>query len=134
MLYEVITIMVVTSPIGSGMRNLVSTAILGGRPYADREIRASVVAYADDQVSLFPVAITAISTSMVDAHDVKKLKVEGIPPDSENVAAKRYPLVKPLLLVTKGKPSGRTAEFVDFAIGERGQEILSRKFFRVRLV
>jgi len=123
-------IMVVSSPVGSGMRALVSTKVLGGEPYTGREVVSSVVADADEQVARFPVALTALSKSMVDTPGVKTLGVDGVIPDAESVRLRKYPLVKPLLLVTRGIPSGRIKEFIDFAAGVEGQRIVEKKFYR----
>lgn len=124
-------ILVITAPQGSGMRDSLQDN-LGIKEFTRREITAALVADADLQVAAMPVAICALSKSMADAAEVKIIEVNGILPAQETVASQAYPLVKPLLLVTRGKPEGAVAAFIDFCLGPKGQEIISRKFFRAR--
>ena len=122
---------VVTSPIGSGMRSAVKSLILKEKDYLTREIVSAIVAESDQQVSMFPVGITVLSRSMLDADHVKAVKVNGAAPDAANIAAGRYPLVKPLVLVTKGEPQGDLARFIALAKGQRGRAILQKSFVPV---
>lgn len=121
-------IVVVTSPKGSGMRTAVQELILGGKSFTATEVVSGVVGQADQQVAIFPAAITVISLSMVDQLQVKSLSVEGVAPTAANVSAGRYPLVKPLALVTYGTPTGELGRFIDFALSAQGQSVLARHF------
>lgn len=121
-------IVVVTSPKGSGMRSAVQDLVLKEKTFTANEVVSGVVGQADQQVGMFPAAITAVSLSMVDNARVKVLKVEGVEPDAANVTAGRYPLAKPLALVTRGQPVGRLQRFIEFATGPRGQAILAKHF------
>jgi phosphate transport system substrate-binding protein len=119
---------VVTSPKGSGMRTAIQDLILKEKAFTANEVVSGVVSQADQQVAMFPAAITAVSLSMVDNTRVKTLSVDGIAPTAANVAAGRYPLAKPLALVTRGQPKGQLQRFIDFATGARGQAILAKQF------
>jgi phosphate transport system substrate-binding protein len=121
-------IVVVTSPKGSGMRSAVQELILGDRPFTAAEVVSGVVGQADQQVSMFPAGITAVSLSMVDNVQVKPVLVEGIAPSSPNVSAGRYPLAKPLALVTRGQPKGQLERFIRLALSPRGQSVLAKSF------
>lgn len=122
-------VVVVSAPPGSGMRAAVAGEILRGEPFSRREVVSPLVADADRQVALLPVAIAAVSKSMVDVPGVKAVEVDGVSPTPRSVATRRYPLVKPLLLVTKGPPRGDAARFIDFVLGPAGQEVMAREFF-----
>ncbi|MDH3998258.1 MAG: phosphate ABC transporter substrate-binding protein [Desulfuromonadales bacterium] len=122
------SIMVVTSPKGSGMRTAVQTLVLKGQPYLKREIISTIVAEADQQVSLFRTGITALSYSMIDAKNIKAIKVNGVIPDAATIAKGDYPLAKPLTLVTRGTPQGDLARFLELVKSPRGEAILNRKF------
>ena len=124
-------IVVVTSPKGSGMRSAVQDLILKGKAFTTQEVVSGVVGQADQQVTMFPAAITAVSLSMVDNARVKVLSVDGVAPTVANVAAGRYPLAKPLALVTRGQPRGQLQRFIEFATSERGKAILARDFVPV---
>jgi phosphate transport system substrate-binding protein len=124
-------IIVVTSPKGSGMRAAVQELVLGEKSFTTAEVVSGVVGQADQQLSMFPTGMTAISLSMVDNERVKLLLVEGVEPSAANVAAGRYPLAKPLALVTRGQPKGQLEQFIRFALSPRGQRILAKSFVPV---
>ena len=58
---------------------------------------------------------------------VKALELDGQAPTYENVAAGKYPLVRPLYLVVPRSPNEEVAEFIRFATGPQGQTILKRQ-------
>jgi phosphate transport system substrate-binding protein len=121
-------VVVVTSPKGSGMRSAVKKLILHDKDYLDREIVSAIVAASDQQVSMFPVGITALSRSMLDADHVKAIKVDGVEATAENVAIGTYPLTKPLTLVTNGEPQGDLARFIALVKSPKGKGALQRSF------
>jgi phosphate transport system substrate-binding protein len=123
-----LAIVVLTAPPGSGMRSAVQELILKERPFTSREVVSAVVAQSDQQVSMFPGAITAVSLSMIDNQRARTVAVDGVEPVAANVQAGRYPLVKPLALVTRGRPQGALAKFIELAKGPRGQQILNKRF------
>ncbi len=121
-------IVVVTCPNGSGMRSAVKKLILKKQEFLSREIVSAIVAESDQQVGMFPTGITALSRSMLDADGVKPIMVNGVTPTAINIIEKRYPLVKPLTLVTKGLPQGDLARFIDLAKSQRGRMALQKSF------
>ncbi len=121
-------IVVVTCPKGSGMRSAVKSLILKEKDYLAREIISAIVAESDQQVSMFPTGITALSLSMLDANLVKSIKVDGVDPVAANITKGLYPLAKPLTLVTKGEPQGDLARFIDLAKSPQGRAILQKSF------
>lgn len=125
-------VMVVTGPPGSGMREFVAKEILQGDAFTRREIISAIVDDADHQVSMLPLAICILSRSMIDTPGVKILDVEDIFPTERAISTRRYPLVKPLLLVTRPPRSLEADEFVEFALSAAGQEVVSRNFFRLK--
>lgn len=54
------------------------------------------------------------------------IAVDGkvIEPIIENIKNGSYPIVRNLLLVTRGEPSGAVKEFIDFILSQRGQRIV----------
>lgn len=125
-------VQVISSPLGSGMRAAATELVLGPLPMTRRELITARVADCDDQVARYPGGICLLSNSMVQAREVKLVEVEGVLPTRENVANQHYPLVRPLLLVTRGKPRGLTAQFIEFSLSDEGQELLARHFFRLK--
>jgi len=47
-----------------------------------------------------------------------------IQPTIENVVSQAYPISRPLIMVTHGKPSGLVARFIDFVLSPQGQKIV----------
>jgi phosphate transport system substrate-binding protein len=121
-------IIVVTSPKGSGMRSAVKKLILKDRDYTSREIVSAVVSQSDQQISMFPVGITALSRSMLDAGDVKSIMVNGVAPQAANISDGRYPLAKPLILVTMGEPQGDLGRFIALAKSAQGKAVFQKSF------
>jgi len=118
----------VAAPSGSGVHEAVEQHILANQRISSQAIVSPVVADADKNVSLLPAGFTVTSLSMVDVARVKVIKVDGLTPNRETLSAGHYPLVKPLLLVTRGKAKGKLALFVNFAKSPEGQAIIAKKF------
>ena len=76
-------------------------------------------------------ALSQLSSSWADGKTVFALSIktdsgETIPPTAENIATHKYPMSRPLFLLTNGEPSGDAQTLVDFVLGERGQELVKK--------
>ena len=74
-------------------------------------------------------ALSQLSSSWADAKKVFALGLKDesgtvILPTKENIATKKYPMSRPLFLLTAGEPSGSVKTFVDFMLSERGQQLV----------
>ena len=49
-----------------------------------------------------------------------------VEPTEANIASHKYPLSRPLFVLTNGEPSGVAKTLVDFLLGERGQELVKK--------
>lgn len=68
--------------------------------------------------------LTGISSAK--RRDMKVLSLNGIYPSKENIASGKYPLFRPLYLVTHRKNNDpEVRKFLDFALGPEGQAIIS---------
>jgi phosphate transport system substrate-binding protein len=62
--------------------------------------------------------------------EIKMLKVSrrrgepGVAPTTENVRNHTYPITRPLLIYTVGKPSGRLKDYLDWILAKEGQEVV----------
>jgi phosphate transport system substrate-binding protein len=56
---------------------------------------------------------------------VKVLSIEGQLPDRAHLASQTYPLTQPMYLVTRGAPTGRVRQFIDFVLSPAGQSIVA---------
>ncbi len=76
-------------------------------------------------------ALSQLSSSWADGKTVFALNIKAesgelIPPTNENIATKKYPLSRPLFLLTNGEPLGEAKTFVDFVLSERGQALVNK--------
>lgn len=70
------------------------------------------------------IGVTGISSAKKRKY-LKTLSVDGVAPTKDNIRSGKYPLFRPLYLVTKGEPTGEVKRFIDFAKGPEGQGIIS---------
>lgn len=82
-------------------------------------------------------ALSQLSSSWADGRKVFALGIKGedgivAEPTNDNIAAKKYPLTRPLFLLTNGEPEGEAKTFVDFLLSPRGQDLV-RKHGYLRL-
>jgi phosphate transport system substrate-binding protein len=76
-------------------------------------------------------ALSQLSSSWADGRRVFALGIKlddgtVVAPTNENIATRKYPLSRPLFLLTNGAPIGSTKTFIDFVLGERGQELVKK--------
>lgn len=76
-------------------------------------------------------ALSQLSSSWADGRTVFALRIktesgELIAPTNENIATKKYPLSRPLFLLTNGEPAGGAKTLVDFVLSDRGQELVKK--------
>lgn len=70
-------------------------------------------------------AVTGISSAK--KREVKILALDGISPTKQNIASGKYPLFRPLYLMTKGDPAGDIKDFLSWMLGEEGQKVISEQ-------
>jgi phosphate transport system substrate-binding protein len=83
-----------------------------------------------EQVVIDPSAISYLpigfaQTKISRGAPIALLELDGIEATQDNVANGTYPLRRPLLVITKGEASGAVKEFIDYLIGEEGQQVVS---------
>lgn len=76
-------------------------------------------------------ALSQLSASWADGQTVFALALEdddgvAIAPTADNIANHRYPMSRPLFLLTNGAPTDEAKEFIDFMLGERGQALVRK--------
>ncbi len=49
-----------------------------------------------------------------------------VEPTAENVASGRYPMSRPLYLITRGEPTGAARSLIDYMLGPRGQSLVRK--------
>ncbi len=69
--------------------------------------------------------ITGVSSAL--KRDVKILRLNGVEPSRDEIIKAHYPLFRPLYLATRGVPQGEVAHFIDWLIGEAGQQVVAQQ-------
>ncbi|AKL94734.1 phosphate ABC transport system substrate-binding protein PstS [Clostridium aceticum] len=73
-------------------------------------------------------AIGFLSFGHID-NSIKTLSIDGVEPTVANALNKKYPIVRPLVVCTKGRPSGATAKLIDFFTSPEGKKIIDKEDF-----
>ena len=74
-----------------------------------------------------PGAIAPLSASFVDGRKrLATVTLDGIAPSPENIASDKYPMSRPLYLITDGKPEGTTKTFIDYVLSAQGQKLMTK--------
>ncbi|HSN92025.1 MAG TPA: substrate-binding domain-containing protein [Anaeromyxobacteraceae bacterium] len=100
---------------------------LGGRPYGkvrEMEDPADCVAWLVSQ----PGGVT-VATVTLRRTGVRPLPLDGLEPAPENVRTSRYPLIRPLLLVSRRAPQGAVRDLFDQVLSPEGQAVVARNGF-----
>lgn len=76
-------------------------------------------------------ALSQLSSSWADGGRVFALGIRTetgavIQPTNENIATRRYPMSRPLFLLTNGEPAGEAKTFVDFVLSPAGQALVKK--------
>jgi phosphate transport system substrate-binding protein len=79
-------------------------------------------------VSRTPSAIGYVGLGYISG-DIKALEINGVAPSKETVLTGKYPVSRPLFMYTNGQPAGVVKEFMDFVLGQQGQQIAEEEGF-----
>lgn len=76
-------------------------------------------------------ALSQLSSSWADGKKVFALGLKQddgtvVLPTNENIASHKYPMSRPLFLLTNGEPTGEAKAFVEFVLSERGQALVRK--------
>ncbi len=131
--WEAGEIAVFTRERGSGDR-IVLEGYLFGESGARMTLNAQLVPAPDalaQAVAETPTGIGYVGMGYLSGA-VKALTVEGVRPTPERVADGTYPLTRPLVLVTEGRPRGAARDFIEWVLSAEGQAIVARSAVPVR--
>ena len=124
-------IAVVSREDGAGTRAKFEEVVMGGR-----SVTVNAVALASEKAVLDYVGAVTASIGYLSSgyltDTVKAISVEGVPLTQATVADRRYPLSRPLLLVTPEEPQGELRQFVAWTLGSEGQTIVGKRYGRVK--
>jgi phosphate transport system substrate-binding protein len=124
------TINVVAREEGSGTRAAFEEMVMGEEVITEMAILQPSNGAVRTTVAGDPNAIGFLSFGYLDS-STKALSIDGVPATVDNAKNGTYPIVRPLLLLTKGEPEGIVKEFIDFCLGSEGQAIVAEDYIPV---
>jgi phosphate transport system substrate-binding protein len=69
--------------------------------------------YIDSQIKAVPIIVNG----------------EPVMPSIANVLNKKYPISRPLLMITQGAPTGLAKDYIDYILSPAGQKIIADEGF-----
>lgn len=124
-------ITIVTRETGAGDRIVFETYALGDRELTLSALIAPTPGAVVETVANTPNAIGYVGQSQVSG-TVKVVAVDTVHLSKETIADGTYPLERPLLLVTAGRPRGSVRGFITWVRSDTGQAIVERDFVRLQ--
>lgn len=76
-------------------------------------------------------AIGFVSLGFID-ETVKAISIDGVVPTVDTVKGGEYSISRPLLIMTNKEGTEATKQFVEFILGDEGQEIVSEKYISIK--
>jgi phosphate transport system substrate-binding protein len=126
------TIVVIGRDSASGTREFFSEKVMNREDFVATQLDKNSNGAVKQTVAQTPGAIGYVSLGYIGA-DVRAVPVivEGTPvgPTVENVVSRTYPIARPLLMITRGTPSGLAKDYIDFILSLQGQKIVSDEGF-----
>lgn len=123
-------IVVVSREEGSGTRAAFEELVMGENLITDQALLQNTNAGVKLTVAGNPDAIGFISFGYLD-NTVKAVSVGGVQATVENARNGTYPIVRPLLFLTKGEPAGIVKKFIDFCLGSAAQAMVSKDYISI---
>jgi phosphate transport system substrate-binding protein len=116
-------IVVIARDTMAGTAEAWSELVMNGLPV----MATTMISMAEDvpaAVTSMPNSIAYLALAQIDAMTMNSVSIETIAPTIENVASGRYPIKRPFIFVTAGRPTQPQAEFIDFAFSAEGQAVI----------
>ncbi len=82
-------------------------------------------------VATTPNTIAYLSFGFLDS-SVAPVTIDGVAPTVDNVRNGKYPISRPLNMLTKGAPNPLAQAFLDYILSNAGQEIVAEDYVRVK--
>jgi phosphate transport system substrate-binding protein len=120
-------IVVVSRDSASGTREFFAEYVMNKEDFTKNQEEFNSNGGVQQKVSQTPGAIGYVGLGYTDGVKPLKVVVNGDPiePTLENITSKRYPITRPLYMLTNGEPGGAVKEFLDFIMSEEGQQIVA---------
>lgn len=124
-------IIVVAREEGSGTRAAFEEMVMDEQMITGNAILQPSNGAVKTTVSTTPYSVGFLSFGYLDS-SVRSLAIDGVEGTVDNAIAGTYPIVRPLLLLTKGAATGEVKNFIDYCLSSEGQDIVeSEGYIRV---
>jgi phosphate transport system substrate-binding protein len=125
-------IIIVGRDSASGSRDFMTSAVMEKTDFVKTQLEKNSNGAIQQTIAQTPNAIGYVGLGYIDStvHAVP-LSVNGttVIPSVDTVKAGKYPLARPLYLLTKGEPSGDAANFIAFIDSSEGQKLVTEEGF-----
>ncbi|WP_292364210.1 MULTISPECIES: phosphate ABC transporter substrate-binding protein [unclassified Methanoculleus] len=120
-------IVVVGRDSASGTREFFSEYVLKKEDFVKTQEEFNSNGGIQQKVSRTPGAIGYVGLGYTGGVKALWLDVGGtaVEPTLENITSKKYPISRPLFMLTNGEPDGLARQYLDFIMSEEGQEIVA---------
>ncbi|HYH03783.1 MAG TPA: phosphate ABC transporter substrate-binding protein [Bacillota bacterium] len=125
-------IVVVNREAGSGTRGAFEEIVLGKLSNTNNCLVQASTGAVQQTVAITKEAIGYISLGSLDPKTVKALSIEHIACTEATILAGKYKIQRPFLMLTKNKPSGVSAIFLNWILSPTGQKIVAKEFIPVK--
>ncbi len=115
----------------SGTYEYFKTELLGGSRQSARTKAFASSGMVRSYVARDKNAIGYVGIAFIN-RTIRGVTINGVAPTKANALAKRYPYVRDLYFITKTKPSGSVARFVNWCLSSAGQAIAGREYLPIR--
>ena len=115
----------------AGVRVMFQDLVMKGLPQVKDVVPLESTSLVEREMESNVSGIAVSGVSSARLRNVKILKLDGVSAGKKSLADGSYPLLRPLYLVTKGKPAGETKRFIDFVLSKEGQQIMAKNAFSI---
>jgi phosphate transport system substrate-binding protein len=125
-------IVVVGRDSASGTREFFHEKVMNKEDFVAGQLEKNSNGAVKQTVAQTPGAIGYVGLGYLDETvRAVPILVDGAPvePSVRTVLDRKYPISRPLILVTKGEPSGLARDYIQFLLGQEGQKILEKEGF-----
>lgn len=119
-------ITVVTREAGSGTRDGFEHLVMNKTEITNKALVCNSTGAVKSTVAGDRSAIGYMSMASIDK-SVKTVSVDGVPCTADKILSGEYKISRPFIYLTREDPRGLAKSFIDFVLGEQGQEILKNE-------
>ena len=116
----------------SGTREFFHEKVMNKEDFVAGQLEKNSNGAVKQTVAQTPGAIGYVGLGYIDGTvRAVPILVDGTPiePSVRTVLDRKYPISRPLILVTKGEPAGLAKDYITFLLGPEGQKILEKEGF-----